>query len=147
MKKLFFLLAALLTASAMPTTALAEEVYRDSHVRFTLIDEGTIRLEYAPDGKFVDDKSFVAVIREYGNVPHKASTGGSKVVITTSKFSLTYKKDGAPLSAKNLSITSAKGLGTTFSWTPESKQKGNLKGTRAHRIGTSWLTVTTTRAR
>ena len=34
MKKLFFLLAALLTASAMPTTALAEEVYRDSRVRF-----------------------------------------------------------------------------------------------------------------
>ena len=29
--------------------AKAEEVYRDNHVRFTLIDEGTIRLEYAPD--------------------------------------------------------------------------------------------------
>lgn len=73
---------------------LAEEVYRDNHVRFTLIDEGTIRLEYAPDGKFVDEKSFVAVIREYGSVPHKASTGGNKVTITTSKFKLTYRKDG-----------------------------------------------------
>ena len=109
--------------------AKAEEVYRDNHVRFTLIDEGTIRLEYAPDGKFVDNKSFVAVIRQYGNVPHKASTGGSKVTITTSKFKLTYKKDGAPLSAKNLTITSAKGLGTQFAWSPGTKQKGNLKGT------------------
>ena len=108
---------------------LAEEVYRDNHVRFTLIDEGTIRLEYAPDGKFVDEKSFVAVIREYGNVPHKASTGGNKVTITTSKFKLTYRKDGAPLSAKNLTITSAKTLGTSFSWTPGMVQKGNLKGT------------------
>ena len=62
-------------------TAQAEEVYRDNTVRFTLIDEGTIRLEYAPDGKFVDNKSFVAVIREYGDVPHKASTSGGKVVI------------------------------------------------------------------
>lgn len=108
---------------------LAEEVYRDNHVRFTLIDEGTIRLEYAPDGKFVDEKSFVAVIREYGSVPHKASTGGNKVTITTSKFKLTYRKDGAPLSAKNLTITSAKTLGTSFSWTPGMEQKGNLKGT------------------
>ena len=49
-------------------TAQAEEVYRDNTVRFTLIDEGTIRLEYAPDGKFVDNRSFVAVIREYGNL-------------------------------------------------------------------------------
>lgn len=108
---------------------LAEEVYRDNHVRFTLIDEGTIRLEYAPDGKFVDEKSFVAVIREYGSVPHKASTSGKKVTITTSKFKLTYRKDNAPLSAKNLTITSAKTLGTSFSWTPGMEQKGNLKGT------------------
>lgn len=108
---------------------LAEEVYRDNHVRFTLIDEGTIRLEYAPDGKFVDEKSFVAVIREYGSVPHKASTSSKKVTITTSKFKLTYRKDNAPLSAKNLTITSAKTLGTSFSWTPGMEQKGNLKGT------------------
>ncbi|MBR1498660.1 MAG: DUF5110 domain-containing protein [Bacteroidaceae bacterium] len=115
--------------AAMPSTAQAEEVYRDSHVRFTLIDEGTLRLEYAPDGKFVDNKSFVAVIREYGDVPHKATTGGSKVVITTSKLKLTYKKGDAPLSAQNLSITSAKDLGTSFTWTPGTAQKGNLKGT------------------
>ena len=119
----------MLTLAFAPTEAQAEEVYRDNTVRFTLIDEGTIRLEYAPDGKFVDDKSFVAVIRNYGDVPHKASTGGSKVTITTSKFKLVYKKDGAPLSPKNLTITSAKALGTAFTWTPGTEQKGNLKGT------------------
>ncbi len=119
----------MLTLAFAPTEAQAEEVYRDNTVRFTLIDEGTIRLEYAPDGKFVDDKSFVAVIRNYGDVPHKASTGGSKVTITTSKFKLVYKKDGQPLSPSNLTITSAKALGTAFTWTPGTKQKGNLKGT------------------
>lgn len=35
--------------------AQANVVYQDAHVRFTLIDEGTLRLEYAPDGKFVDN--------------------------------------------------------------------------------------------
>ena len=71
-----------LLISLFPFSVQSEEVYRDNTVRFTLIDEGTIRLEYAPDGKFVDNRSFVAVIREYGNVPHKASTNGGKVVIT-----------------------------------------------------------------
>ena len=91
--KMHTLRTALLTlfASAFCSGVLqAEEVYRDNHVRFTLIDDGTIRLEYAPDGKFVDNKSFVAVVREYDNVPHKASLGSNKVVITTSKFKLTY---------------------------------------------------------
>ena len=125
----FLLALSMLTLAFAPTEAQAEEVYRDNTVRFTLINEGTIRLEYAPDGKFVDDKSFVAVIRNYGDVPHKASTGGSKVTITTSKFKLVYKKDGQPLSPSNLTITSAKALGTTFTWTPGTKQKGNLKGT------------------
>ena len=129
MKTYTFLLIALLVSVFVPSMAQAEEVYRDNTVRFTLIDEGTIRLEYAPDGKFVDNKSFVAVIREYGEVPHKASTSGGKVVITTSKFKLTYRKDGAPLSAKNLTITSAKTLDKQFTWTPGTEQKGNLKGT------------------
>lgn len=109
--------------------ASAEEVYRDSHVRFTLVDEGTIRLEYTPDGKFVNDKSLVAVIREYGHVPHKISASGSKVVVTTSKFKLTYRKGSAPFSRENLTIVSAKSLGTPFVWTPGAEQKGNLKGT------------------
>ena len=51
-------------------TALANVVYQDAHVRFTMIDEGTLRLEYAPDGKFVDNKSFMAVIREYPKVDY-----------------------------------------------------------------------------
>ena len=32
--------------------------YADNNVRFTVISDGTLRLEYAPDGKFVDNKSF-----------------------------------------------------------------------------------------
>ena len=29
--------------------------YADNNVRFTVISDGTLRLEYAPDGKFVDN--------------------------------------------------------------------------------------------
>ena len=122
-------IAITLATLALPSTARAEEVYRDSHVRFTLIDEGTIRLEYAPDGKFVDNKSFVAVVRQYPDVPHKATTSAGKVVITTSKFRLTYRKSDAPLSRENLTITSAKSVSPAFTWTPGTQQTGNLKGT------------------
>ena len=107
----------------------AEEVYKDQHVRFTIIDEGTIRLEYAPDGKFVDNKSFIAVNRNYPETKYSKKESGKQVTITTSKFRLTYKKSDGPLTAQNLSIVSTKELGKSFTWTPGTQQRGNLKGT------------------
>lgn len=52
------------------TTLQAQEMgsgiaYTDSHVRFTVISDGMVRMEYAPDGKFVDEPSFIAVNRSY----------------------------------------------------------------------------------
>ena len=46
------------------TTLQAQEMgsgiaYTDSHVRFTVISDGMVRMEYAPDGKFVDEPSFI----------------------------------------------------------------------------------------
>ena len=41
--------------SALTLTAAAQNdniVYKDSNVRFTLVTDGTVRMEYAPDGKF-----------------------------------------------------------------------------------------------
>ena len=113
----------------MALLASAGEAYRDQHVRFTVIYEGTLRLEYAPDGKFVDNKSFVAVVRDYDAVPFTLKESGGKVTITTSKMKLVYKKGNEPFNAKNLTITAAKQLGTAFTWSPGTKQQGNLKGT------------------
>ena len=113
----------------MALAGKADEAYRDGHVRFTLIDEGTIRLEYAPDGQFVDNKSFVAVNRDYPTVKYTKKENAKQVVITTSKMTVTYQKTNGPLTAQNLSIVSAKGLSKAFSWKPGMEQKGNLKGT------------------
>ncbi|MBR1901615.1 MAG: DUF5110 domain-containing protein [Bacteroidaceae bacterium] len=109
--------------------AMADVVYKDANVRFTLIDEGTLRLEYAPDGKFVDNKSFMAVIREYPNVLYTIKDNTKQVTISTSKLKLVYKKGSAPLSAENLTISSTKAISTPFTWKPGMQQKGNLKGT------------------
>ena len=125
MKKILTLLATAFVA----LTSWADEAYKDNHVRFTVIDEGTIRLEYAPDGKFVDNKSFVAVNRSYPDVKYVKKENAKQVVITTSKFTLTYKKGNGPLTDQNLSIQSAKTLSKQFVWRPGTRQKGNLKGT------------------
>ena len=128
MRKFFqtFLGCAMIVCSL---TVQANVVYEDAHVRFTLIDEGTLRLEYAPDGRFVDNKSFMAVIREYPAVDYKIKNSAKQVVISTAKLKLVYKKGSGPLTKDNLTISSTKAISTPFTWTPGTPQKGNLKGT------------------
>ena len=67
--------------SALTLTAAAQNdniVYKDSNVRFTLVTDGTVRMEYAPDGKFLDE-SFIAVNRSYPEVKYKKSETAKKV--------------------------------------------------------------------
>ena len=88
----------------------ANVVYQDNNVRFTLIDEGTLRLEYAPDGKFVDNKSFMAVIRNYPQVKYAIKNNAKQVVISTAKLKLVYKKGSAPLTKDNLTSTATQSM-------------------------------------
>jgi prepilin-type processing-associated H-X9-DG protein len=131
-RKKILLLLCLLQSSFFALQAQGELqkniAYADGHVRFTVIADGALRLEYAPDGKFIDNRSFVAVQRTYPAVDYRVKSKGSWVEITTSKMKMRYRKESGPFDAKNLSITSAKGM-FPFSWKPGTEQKGNLKGT------------------
>lgn len=102
--------------------------YAGNHVRFTVISDGTLRLEYAPDGKFVDNKSFVTVNRLYPDVDYKLKSKGAWIEITTSKMRMRYKKDSGQFTGDNLVIEAVKGA-FPFTWKPGVQQKGNLKGT------------------
>ena len=128
--------------SALTLTAAAQNdniVYKDSNVRFTLVTDGTVRMEYAPDGKFLDNKSFIAVNRSYPEVKYKKSETAKKVVISTDYLTLTYTKGSGPLTERNLSIVSAKTKKKPtdgkrvipFAWHPGQKDVpgANLKGT------------------
>ena len=127
--KLFFKSILFITLLMCSLGTSANVVYQDNNVRFTLIDEGTLRLEYAPDGKFVDNKSFMAVIRNYPQVKYSIKNNAKQVVISTAKLRLVYKKGNAPLTKDNLTISSTKAIKTPFVWKPGMQQKGNLKGT------------------
>ena len=127
MKRIIALLAA---ATLLTGNAKAEVVYSDSNVRFTLVDESTVRMEYAPDGKFIDNKSFVAVERSYAPVKHTRKVSGKKLTIATSQLTLTYKIGSGAFAKDNLKIAGTKSAGTReISWTPGMQQKSNLKGT------------------
>lgn len=102
--------------------------YQDETVRFTVVTDGVIRLEYAPDGKFVDSPSQVAVIRDYPEVKYQVKTG-KFIEIATAKMKLKYKKGSGAFSADNLSVVSQKGVNPKFEWKPGMQQQNNLKGT------------------
>lgn len=104
--------------------------YQDNNVRFTVITDGAVRMEYAPDGKFLDDRSFVAVNRSYPASKFQVKAKGKKVEITTEYFILSYVKGSGKFTDKNLFITSAKGKEILpFCWKPGTKDNANLKGT------------------
>lgn len=136
------LLALSSALSALSLTAAAQNanvVYQDSNVRFTLVTDGTVRMEYAPDGKFLDNKSFIAVNRSYPEVKYKKNETSKKVVISTDYLTLSYTKGSGPLTERNLSIVSAKTNKKAadgkhlipFTWHPGQKDApdANLKGT------------------
>ena len=124
--------------SAQPQTA-KNIVYQDDNVRITLIDDGAARLEYSPEGKFVDDRSQIAVIRQYAPVASKVYNSAKKVSIRTDAMTITYLKSKGPFTASNLSITPTKKFvqqsfirtagAKPFTWKPGMKDNANLKGT------------------
>ena len=123
-------LRTLLTAVAMSLAFIASAqnniAYQDAQVRFTVVTDGVIRLEWQPEGKFTDNASFVASERDYPQVDYKVRKRGKNVEVATSKMTLTYKMNSGKLTADNLTIKAADGF---FTWKPGMKQKENLKGT------------------
>ncbi len=102
--------------------------YQNASVRFTVVTDGVLRLEWSADGNFINNASFIAVNREYPQVNYKLRESGSWIEITTSKMKMRYKKDSGKFTDNNLIIASIKGQ-MQFSWKPGTVSKGNLKGT------------------
>lgn len=102
--------------------------YQDGQVRFTVITDGTIRLEWQPEGHFTDRQSLVAVCRDYPKADFRVKETKGSVDITTRKVRLTYRKGKGPLTAGNLVIRSLDRQ-VPFTWRPGMAQQENLKGT------------------
>lgn len=119
-----------LCAAFSLTAAAADNVaYSDDNVRFTVVADGVVRMEYAPDGRFTDEPSLLAIERDYAPADYRVSERGRNVSITTRKMRVDYRKGSGPFTADNLRVRSGRDISPAFDWRPGMQQTGNLKGT------------------
>lgn len=122
------LLALVLALSA--SSALAEDgLIVVGDVRFTVITPNCVRIEQAPGGNFVNDRSLVAVNREARSSEYKHSQDGEATLIETKSMRLRYKPDGKPLSSDNLVVEITADGAQSKQWTPGARNTANLGGT------------------
>jgi alpha-glucosidase (family GH31 glycosyl hydrolase) len=98
------------------------------HARFEVITPNLIRMEYAPDGAFVDAPSWFAVDRNARDAQAVILPRGNSLDINTGEIHLVYHDDGKPFSPENLSAEIKKGS-DTVTWHPGVASTGNLGGT------------------
>ena len=103
--------------------------YQDADTRFTVVADGVVRMEWHPEGRFLDSPSLLASERDYPATDYRVDDRRGKVTITTPRMTVTYTKGSGAFSRDNLRIRSAKGMHPAFDWRPGDSQKGNLKGT------------------
>ena len=96
-------------------------------VRFTVLTDRIIRMEWSADGVFEDNATLAVVNRDLPVPPFKVMSNGSKTVITTDKFRLVYN-GGGKFTRDNLSVSFLLN-GKTVKWTPGADDSANLKGT------------------
>ena len=118
--------AMILISAALSAQTKGNIAYQDSEIRFTVITDGVIRLEWQPEGRFTDEPSLVASERNYPETDYKVRTVGGKIRIETPEMTLEYKKGSGRFRPDNLVIKANDGF---FTWRPGMKQKENLKGT------------------
>jgi len=120
-----------------PTKASGRAIVKAGQdVRFTVLTDGVIRMEWDSTGVFTNDPSFVVVNRDLPVPKFKTQNDGNWLTISTKKMSLRYKLNSGKFSEENLVITSDKSMDTqidssfhSFEWIPGMQQKENLKGT------------------
>jgi len=96
--------------------------------RFTVITPNCIRLEYAPNGAFVDTPSLFAADRAARFNNFRLDQTGATTIVDTGAIRLTYSPNGLSFSGSNLRAEIKKGAGTV-AWAPGASNPGNLGGT------------------
>ena len=99
-----------------------------SNARFTVITPNCIRMEYAPDGQFVNAPSLFAADRAARDTGTQVTQSAAGTVIDTGAIQLIYTPDGQPFSPANLHAEIKRGV-LIMAWAPGMPNLGNLGGT------------------
>ncbi len=118
---------ALMTLAAPPLANAFENPYIVGNSRVTFITDNLVRVEYALNGKFLNDSTLFAVNRTPGDVDVKVEKDGRKYRFTTSAMCLELDNDGCPFGQKNLRATWVQD-GKEKKWDLPDEQRNNLQG-------------------
>jgi alpha-glucosidase len=103
-------------------------VYIAPQVRIALLTDRAARFEYAADGVFEDRETLAVMNRDLGKVKFSVKKKSGWNVIDTGRMRISHKPDGKPFSSSNLRVE-FECAGKSASWTPGTKDTGNLCGT------------------
>ena len=120
------------TPASLPTLATdpvadPRAVVQGDTYRITVLAEGLLRLEHAPDGRFEDRASTFALHRRLDVPEFRVADTGTHLVLTTPRLRLTYDK--APFSTSGLAVEVLGGITTYHSVWRYGQPAPNLGGT------------------
>ena len=106
------------------------KIIKSGNARFTIIENGVIRMEWAENGRFIDEPTFFAT-REYKMSRKKVEVSWSEndgtLIVETPLITLEYTENGQKFSKENLKAT-LNINGKKVKWNPTKKNKNNLGG-------------------
>ena len=105
-----------------------KSVVTSGNVRFTVLTNRMIRMEWEPNGKFENRASFVFINRNLPAPDYKVAHNNGNLEINTGKLKLRYKENSGKFTENNLSVQYQVN-GMWHSWHPGLKDTANLKGT------------------
>jgi len=116
--------ALLITLSqAHATTAITA-----GNARFEFLTPSLVRMEYSPQGKFVDAPTAVVQKRDWPAVDVTQARTAGWLVLTTRAVVLRYRLAAGAFSAANLSASWRDAAGGRHAWLPGQADPGNLGG-------------------
>ena len=98
------------------------------HARFEFLTPSLVRMEYSPDGRFIDAPTVVVEKRNWPAVRVTTTRVAGWVRIESAALTLRYRPDGGSFTAADLSVTWRDPAGTRHSWQPGEADPGNLGG-------------------
>ena len=110
-------------AQADATTAITA-----GNARFEFLTPSLVRMEYSPQGRFVDAPTAVVQKRDWPAVAVESRRSGGWLVMATAAMSLRYRLDSGAFSPANLSVSWRDPAGGRHAWLPGQADPGNLGG-------------------
>ena len=114
--------------AANPSTAPTTTQVIAGHARFEFLTPSLVRLEYSPQGRFVDAPTAVVQKRDWPAVAVKSSRSGGWLLLATSAMTLRYRLGSGAFSAADLAVNWRDPAGGRHAWLPGQADPGNLGG-------------------